>query len=146
MKKSNLIIEIISALLIFLFVYTATAKLADYSTFRFQLGKSPFIQPIAGLVSWGLPMLELLVSGLLIFRKTKIWGFYGSIFLMSSFTIYIYMMLNYAYYVPCSCGGVLSDLSWEDHLIFNISFLLLALFGTLLESNQNAKSIVFSKP
>ena len=45
---------------------------------------------------------------------------------MVMFTAYIYLILNYSDFIPCSCGGVLEDLSWTQHLIFNIVFIFLA--------------------
>src|SRR5262245_13181963 len=105
--KRNLIIEIISSLLILLFVYTAISKLLDYDTFKVQLGKSPFINSFAGIVAWALPAGEIIVALALAFKKTRLLGLYVSLFLMTMFTAYIYAMLHYSYYLPCSCGGVL---------------------------------------
>ncbi|HEY2721861.1 MAG TPA: MauE/DoxX family redox-associated membrane protein, partial [Chitinophagaceae bacterium] len=53
------IVEIISVSLIVLFVYAAVSKLADYSTFKLQLSRSPFIFPIAKMVAWMIPSIEL---------------------------------------------------------------------------------------
>ena len=38
---------------------------------------------------------------------------------LSAFTVYIYLILNYSDFVPCSCGGILEKLGWTEHLIFN---------------------------
>lgn len=131
MKKA-LVIEIIASLLIILFVYTALSKLLDYQTFKGQLAKSPYISPFAGLTAWALPAGELLIVGALLLTRTRLIGLYASFALMLLFTIYIYVMLHYSPYVPCSCGGVLSQLSWEQHLLFNIVFTILALTGIVL--------------
>ena len=88
--------EIISSLLILMFVYTALSKLLDYPLFRLQLGKSPFITAYAGLVAWSLPVSELLVAIALVFKPTRIAGLYASLFLMTMFTAYIYAMLEYS--------------------------------------------------
>jgi hypothetical protein len=125
--------NVISALLVWLFVYTALSKLSSYSTFRLQLGKSPFVTEYAGLLSWAIPLAELVTAALLITRRTRLWGLYAAFFLMSTFTGYIYAMLHYSDYLPCSCGGVIAAMSWQQHLIFNISFTGLALAAILLE-------------
>ncbi|TXJ24867.1 MAG: hypothetical protein E6Q24_15070 [Chitinophagaceae bacterium] len=135
--KRRFFIVIICSLLAFLFVYTGLNKMLDYSEFRFQLGRSPFIQPIAGLVAATLPAFELLVALALIFSATRLWGLYASFFLMLLFTGYIWTMLKYSYYVPCSCGGVLAALDWNDHLIFNGAFTLLSLVGIILQVQTN---------
>ncbi|MET7000329.1 MauE/DoxX family redox-associated membrane protein [Chitinophaga defluvii] len=128
-------LEIILALLVILWIYTGLTKMINYADTRFQMGRSPFIKPIAGLVAVTLPAFEVMVAGLLVFKRTRLLGLYASFFLMLLFTGYIYAMLHYSYYVPCSCGGVLAILSWNQHLIFNIIYTLFALFGVILQTN-----------
>ncbi len=55
------------------------------------------------------------------------------------FAGYIGYMLVFVKHLPCSCGGVLQGLSWGQHLLFNLLFLLLAVMGTLLESKPKKK-------
>jgi len=126
------LIEIISALLIFLFVYTSISKLIDYTVFSTQLSQSPFITQYANIVSWALPSGELLIAGLLMGNKTRLTGLYASFFLLCLFTVYLTAMLRYSPYIPCSCGGVLQHLSWQAHIIFNAAFIILTTIGVLL--------------
>jgi hypothetical protein len=134
--KRKLAIEFISGLLILLFVYTAVSKLLDFTTFHIQLSKSPFINAYANTVAWALPAGELLVALALTFKRTRLLGLYASLFLMTMFTAYIYAMLHYSYYIPCSCGGVISKLSWTQHLWFNSGFVLLSIAGIILETKK----------
>src|SRR5690606_21323683 len=115
----------IASLLILLFVYAGISKLLDYDTFKFQLGRSPYVTNMAGFVAWALPAGEIIIAVLLIFQRTRLLGLYASFSLMLLFTGYIYTMLNFSHYIPCSCGGVLSEMSWMQHLIFNIVFTIL---------------------
>lgn len=133
-------IEIIVALLLCLWIYTGINKLMDYSNFQTQLGRSPFIQHIAGFIAITLPAGELLLAIMLIFKKTRKLGLYLSFGLMLLFTGYIWIMLHYAYDLPCSCGGVLAKLSWNDHLIFNAAYTLLAVTGILLEESISGQA------
>jgi uncharacterized membrane protein YphA (DoxX/SURF4 family) len=139
MKYQRYLLEIICSLLIILWIYTGLNKLLDYTIFKTQLGRSPFIQPLAGFISATLPVGELLLAILLIIKKTRIIGLYLSFTLMLLFTGYIYTMLHYSYYLPCSCGGVLAILSWEDHLIFNSFFTIIALVGIFLTAKDQQK-------
>lgn len=134
--KTKTIVEIISSLLILLFIYTGLSKMLDYSEFRLQLGKSPFITHFASLVAWTLPAFEILVALALFFKKSRLVGLYASLFLMTMFTAYIYAMLNYSYDLPCSCGGIISKMTWGQHLWFNVGYTVLAVAGTFLESKQ----------
>ena len=135
--KRKIVIEIICSLLIVLFIYTGLSKMLDYSEFRLQLGKSPFITRFANPVAWTLPAIEILVALALVFKRTRLFGLYASLFLITMFTAYIYAMLNYSYDLPCSCGGIISKMSWDQHLWFNVGFVILSITGILLQVKQN---------
>lgn len=120
------LIEIISALFILLFVYTGISKLSEQNNFRVVLSQSPLIGSKANLISWLLPITELLTALLLFFPMTKKWGLMISLALMCIFTGYISYMIIATSHLPCSCGGVLKQMTWSQHLKFNILFTALA--------------------
>lgn len=130
--KKQITVYIICFLFIVLFIYASGSKLIDYSNFKYQLGRSPYTTSIAGFVAWFIPSIELLITILLFFNRTRLYGMFGAFFIMLLFTGYIYAMLHYSYYIPCSCGGILQNMSWHQHLIFNIFFSILSLIGILL--------------
>lgn len=130
------LIEIIAALLVFLFIYTGISKLIDYTTFRQQLGQSPFITFYAPVIAWALPVGELVIAVLLLMPRWRLQGLYLSFFLLCLFTFYLGAMLRLSYYIPCSCGGVLQALSWPAHIVFNVVFILLSAGGVLLLSRE----------
>jgi hypothetical protein len=55
---------------------------------------------------------------------------------MTAFTLYIGYMVSFAEKLPCSCGGVISKMTWNQHLVFNIFFTLLSLLGVILEKRR----------
>lgn len=120
------IVEIIAALLILLFVYTGITKLADQNSFRSVISRFLLIGQWSTFLSWALPIIELLAALLLFIPKTKKLGLWISLGLMVVFTGYIAYMLLFSDHLPCSCGGVLQQLTWLQHLEFNIIFTLLS--------------------
>ena len=50
-----------------------------------------------------------------------------SLILVTAFTSYIICMKAFVEKLPCSCGGVIAKLSWNQHLLLNLGFVLLAL-------------------
>lgn len=132
----KLLLDILSALLVFLFIYTSISKLLDYDTFRRQLGQSPFITLYAPVIVWALPVGELIIAGLLLYPPARLTGFYLSFFLLSLFTFYLIAMLQLSYFIPCSCGGVLQHLSWNAHIVFNIVFVIFSTIGVLLQDKH----------
>jgi uncharacterized membrane protein YphA (DoxX/SURF4 family) len=129
--------EIVSFLFILLFVYAALSKLLDYQKFRLQLGQSPLITSISGLVAWVIPILEISISVILAVPKYRLVGLYASFCLMVMFAAYIIAITRFSSYTPCSCGGVLEKLSWNQHLVFNIVFVLLALSAVIVQVKKD---------
>lgn len=128
----NIIIEIICLLFVLLFVYAATSKLLDFQHFRIELGQSPLLSAFADWFAVIVPTTELLISIMLIIPRYRLAGLFCAYGLMIMFSVYIYIILHYTSFVPCSCGGVLEKLDWKSHLIFNLFFVCLALLGILL--------------
>lgn len=130
--KKKLAIEIICALFILLFTYAAVMKLMDVQKFTVQIGKSPLLVNYAGFVAWGIPILELMIAGMLVWGRFRLIGLYAAFTLMTMFTVYIIAILQFSYKIPCSCGGILESMGWTEHLIFNIGFVLLAVGGIVM--------------
>jgi hypothetical protein len=141
MKKS-IIIEIIAALLILLFFYTGLNKLLEPGKFEFALTKSPVVANYYKDLAKLLPIIELVVGTLLIFPQSRRIGFYGSFLLMTIFTIYIGGLLLFSTSMPCSCGGVLEQMNWSQHLIFNIVFLVLSLVGLIFSKELETTKLL----
>jgi hypothetical protein len=143
----NLAIEAITAVLLLLWIYTGLNKLIQYDKFSFEAGRSPFLQHLAPWVAAMVPVGELTIAALLIFKRTRVAGLYASLFLMTLFSGYVYIMLHYAYDLPCSCGGIIELLTWEQHLIVNLMLTLLTAIAILLQSRLtmlNKQSISLS--
>lgn len=141
-NKKKLIVEIISFMIILLFVYASLIKLIDHDKFVIQLGQSPILMAFAGWVAWLVPSAELAIALLLSFYKTRLIGFLFSYIMMVIFSAYIIIILNYAEKIPCSCGGILEKMNWSTHLIFNIAFVILIAMGCYLQKAElgNVKS------
>lgn len=131
-KIQSQFLEFICLLYILLFVYAAVSKLLDFEQFILQLGQSPLLSSFAGWVSVGVPTVELFISLLFIFPKFRLAGLFASFSLMVMFTTYIIIILYFSDFIPCSCGGILEKMSWAQHLIFNVGFIVLAIVGLIL--------------
>ena len=131
-KTINAIVNTISYLYALLFFYAATSKLLDFDTFQIQLGQSPLLSAFTDWVSISIPTLEICIAIILLIPKFRLLGLYTSYLLMSMFTIYIHIILNYSSFVPCSCGGILQKMTWNQHLIFNMVFIILALIAIII--------------
>ncbi|SHM89488.1 DoxX family protein [Flavobacterium chilense] len=145
-KIQTLLLEFICLLYILLFVYAGISKLLDFENFQVQLGQSPLLSAFAGVIAWIVPALELFIALLIFVKKWRIIGLFSAFSLMVMFTTYIYIILNYSSFVPCSCGGILEKLGWTEHLFFNLVFIMLAAAGILLLAVEVPKVYFISKP
>jgi len=128
-NKKTAFIQIVSLLFILLFVYAAASKILDFENFNVQLAQSPLLSAHAAWISKLVPVTEIFTVFLLVTPRYRITGLYCSLNLMIMFTVYIYIVLHFSSFVPCSCGGVLAKMSWNAHLLFNIIFVLLAMLA-----------------
>ncbi|MBC8986681.1 hypothetical protein H9X96_12930 [Pedobacter sp. N36a] len=132
--KSKTFTEICAALIILLFAYTAVSKLLEYDKFIFQMKLSPLslMAILAPFLAWVVPLFEIILVGFLLFPKVRKVGFIGSIILLTVFEVYILGMLVSGLHLPCTCGGIVSMLSWKGHLFFNAFFIAIAYLGLRL--------------
>lgn len=118
--------EIVAANFILLFVYTGVTKLIEHDKFSTALFKSPLLHSYYNVVAFSIPIMELLTAGFLFTPGTRRFGLVLSLLLMTVFTIYIAYMIAFTPHLPCSCGGIISSLSWKAHLILDTILTLLA--------------------
>lgn len=126
-------LEVIVFLCVLLFVYTAVSKLVAYERTVAQLERAPLTAGIAGFAAWAVPVGELIVAALLCHPRWRLAGLYAFLGLMALFTTYIVQTLFFSEFLPCGCGGALESLTWSEHLLFNIGFILLAVVGIILQ-------------
>ncbi len=138
-----ILINLIAAIFILLFTYTALSKFLDFSNFKGVLHKSPIIGNNNIFIAWILPLAELVTVALLFLPKTRPYGLYVSLGLMSLFTLYIIYMLLFTPDLPCSCGGALKQLTWRQHLWFNVFFTGLAVVAIRLQSTHKRHQLNF---
>jgi uncharacterized membrane protein YphA (DoxX/SURF4 family) len=145
MKKS-IIAEVIALWFVILFLYTGVSKLAEYTVFRNQIEESPILKPVAAWIAWFIPLSEFTASVLLFLPRTRLKGLYAALGLMVAFTLYVAALMMLNDHLPCSCGGVIENLSWKGHLIFNAINLGLAFTGVKLQKAAiNQQSLITVK-
>ncbi|MDX1956156.1 MAG: hypothetical protein SFU20_11540 [Chitinophagaceae bacterium] len=126
---------LISGSLIMLLAYTGIMKLWEHEDFLIKLLKSPLIpKRHIELISYAVPVFELLVVGLLVFKPR--WGLYGSLMLLCSFTVYLVLLNRYTNYTGCSCGGIFNNLNYTTHLFVNLAFIIANVLAILMISAE----------
>ena len=146
MSKKQVMIECVAALLIVLFLYASLSKFLDFKTFTGEMNNQPMPNSWTPFLVWLIPCSEVAIALALLFEYTRLLGFYASVVLMTLFTLYtLVILLHFFSYIPCSCGGVIKKLTWGQHLVFNLFFVALSVFGIILQRSQFSKTIIITK-
>jgi len=125
----NNILKASSILLILLWSSTGLSKILEFAEFKQQL-ITILGEDMAKPVSIVIPSLELIAAMTIPFGKTGTLGLYLSLILMTTFTAYVILVITgYFGPAPCTCGGIITALSWKQHLIVNIILLLIVLYS-----------------
>lgn len=125
MKRENIILLIGYAIMV-LFIYTALSKLFAYSIYLSDLRRSPELGAFAVPISILIPGTELISAIFILIPAWRKIGFLVATILMIAFTLYVSYVLLFAQEQPCTCGGIIRELTWKQHLSFNIFFTILA--------------------
>lgn len=132
LKWKAVTIEVISAMLIIVLLYTGISKLIDRISFHVNLEQSQIFHNHAHFVSYAAPILEILIAISLTITKARKMGLLASALLMAFFTGYVIHLMATNPNLPCSCGGAVAWLSWPQHLALNIFLTTISIAGYLL--------------
>lgn len=119
----------VSIFFVILFCYAAISKVLDFENFQLQISASPLLNGFSQFLPYTIIIVEVIIAGLLCYRKTRTIGLKGSFILMLIFTGYIALLLRTSKNLPCSCGGILEKMSWNQHLYFNIGCVVLTIIA-----------------
>ena len=138
--KKGILIEIICIWFFTLFLYTSLSKFFTFNTFVWDLGRDPYIgHHFAKLGAIIIPSIEVIAAVLIVLPKTRVWGLYSALALMLMFTMYVGWMIQ-SPIRHCTCGGVLRQMTWQQHLWFNVCCTLISLMGIIMLRQQNTFS------
>jgi len=140
--KKEIWLKIISGLIASMFFYTVFVKFRNYEQANWDMRNQVFPNGIADILTWLVPSIEAVLVLLLVFKPTRLWGFKASLGLLTAFTLYISIALTNIFgRVPCNCGGIIGELSYGWHILFNLIFMLLAFLGICIENRWTEKDI-----
>jgi hypothetical protein len=123
-------------LLFSIFLYAGILKLLELNTFYAQLAKSPLI-PLGFNKIVGISVISIeLYTCYLIYKKQFDKALFISFSIMTFFTFYIGYLISFSYFTPCSCGGILEDMTWENHFVFNLVLTVLTAIAYLIKKDK----------
>ncbi|WP_343850880.1 MauE/DoxX family redox-associated membrane protein [Algoriphagus jejuensis] len=129
--------KVLASILIGIFGYTGFEKLIRFKDSRRAFHNQTFPAELAELLSYSIPVVELLIALLLLFSGTRWWGYLGSILLLAVFITYVGLIWVGAFpRVPCNCAGILESLGWAEHFFLNLICIGIGVWGLRLEARN----------
>ncbi|SEW39321.1 MauE/DoxX family redox-associated membrane protein [Chitinophaga arvensicola] len=136
MKMKKILLELFTAILVILFIYTPTSKLLKFHAYTRSMRVQPLLPALQTFLIYAVPLSEIVAVILLVIPKTRKAGLYLTLSLLFIFTGYISLIqLNFYGRIPCSCGGIFQRLNWEQHLLLNVFLLLISMAAIWLQKN-----------
>jgi hypothetical protein len=131
----------IELLLCMLFAYSGFTKLWSYNSFFDQLLQSPLISGVfVGIIARYLPMFEILLSVMLLLPKMRELKLSVTLFMMVCFTVYLFVLFMFFEKPPCACGGILGQVSYPTHIMFNFVITLLTAVALYMHNYNKAST------
>lgn len=119
--------QILYLSILLFFSYTLMNKILIYDSFLLNISKTGLFSSSQVYVLSVLAIsLETLSIGLLFFKKRV--GLLFSVGMMSVFTLYTIVLYLLGRYEVCGCGGIMNGLSFESHLLVNLTLLLVMVY------------------
>lgn len=142
-KKKETWLKIISGLIAIMFFYAVYIKLKDYEAAKKEMYDQVFSTGVADFLTWFIPVIELLIILLLVLKPTRLLGFWATLGILGSFSIYIILAMNDMFHrKPCECAGILNGAHFGWQVSFNLLFMILALLGIWLEKDWKIKNLL----
>lgn len=125
--------DLLSMVIGALWVYAALSKLADFDTTRQQMLNQVFPVWMAEILAWAVPLTELAIIPMLLYHPAQQVGLFSSLILLAAFSIYISITMTGIFgRIPCSCGGIIRNMGYWEHLFFNLFFVALSVIAIKL--------------
>lgn len=125
--------QILRGVLLFYFVvllsYAGISKFIEGNSLYIALINAPLYlnKPAADLLKWWIPIIEILLAISISFKTTRRIGYLSIALLFILLSLYAGWITWFLPNKPCSCGGLISLLSWKQHVVFNLINLILSL-------------------
>lgn len=129
-------VQIATLVMVFVLVYTGLTKWINFSHFSRSMLSQPLPHALTNLLIYLIPTVEIAAALLLIPQETRQLGLWVTSILMMAFTGYVfYIRLSPLGNTTCPCGGLFSQLNWNQHTWVNSLLTMIAIAAAILNRN-----------
>lgn len=128
---------------ILLWGITAALKLRSWEMTKSEMGLQSFPLWLERSLLWGLPVLYIVLTILLLYKPTVQLGVRLSTIVIAIFTLYLLIGVSGILgYIPCACAGIWPTNNHWLHIAFNSLFIILGLIYWILAHRSHAEKDV----
>lgn len=132
--------NIFSYLIAVIFSYSFFIKVQDFINFKKKMFQSELINnDLVPLFSYTIPFIEITIAMCILFNIKKSVFLYISFFVLIIFTIYLIALNEYSLFNGCSCGGIFENLTYFQHIIVNLTFIIFNFLAIVLSRLNNKR-------
>ncbi|SEK24041.1 MauE/DoxX family redox-associated membrane protein [Parapedobacter koreensis] len=140
MKKGTWL-NIISGLIAIMFFYAVYVQLFNSEQKLSEKLKNVFSENAAGILAWLIPAILIITIILLVYKHTRLIGFWASFSLLVVFNVYLILVMDrVAVDGQLNYGGILDNVGLGWQVALNILFIALAILGIWIERYGAAKN------
>jgi uncharacterized membrane protein YphA (DoxX/SURF4 family) len=133
--------QLATFILVFVWAYSGIEKFLNFQKSRNAFHNQTFPSELAEVLSYAVPLMEILLALLLVFILTRWWGLLGSLILLTVFNTYVGLIWWGAFpRVPCNCAGFIESMGWPGHFWFNSLLIAMTVFLLRIQVNWSGES------
>jgi len=140
MMKKHVLIEILCFLLMANFFYEGVYKIAYFGNWEFWITGEPIMKPIAVMLKYAIPAIEIILSLLLFSPSYRAFAVYGIICLQFIFIFWVMSVYFFTHYLFWPYHALWDKPTWMQKLIYALFLSWLAYAVIIISRKVNSKN------
>ena len=120
MKNRKRIAGILCWILLLYFFYEGICKVAYFQQFALWIRFAPLLKPVSGLLAYGLPVGELVLSFLFLFSSLRVSALYIAISGLLIYILWIMSVILFTHYVFTSYHVPWENFTWFQKMLVSL--------------------------
>lgn len=132
MKTKNLIVEIICLILVLNFFYEGVYKIAYFSNYGFWLYHAPLLRPVAGILTYVIPTIEIGLSLALLTPSYRVATLYSIIGVLIVFVLWVMSVCLFTHRLFWPYHALWQKTTWMQKMLISMGLCWLAFVAVVI--------------
>jgi hypothetical protein len=140
MKARQIVVEVIYMILILNFFYEGIYKIAYWSSFSIWLHHAPLLKPIWVILTYAIPLGEIILALSLISPTYRLTALYISIPVLIVFILWIMGVFLFTHRLFWPYHALWKKPTWMEKMMISLGFCWLAFIAIVFSKDQHIKT------